>query len=186
MQDNVVAKKIASEAKLAAKSILKNAQTECNLLQKKAEDFVADRKKSYAEKLEKKRVEIEKNNQVSFEIESKKFELFCKQSILGELCNAVSKSFLALDEKKLLDFVERFLQKNASVGDCVKVNFPTTTVAKVKSLKISKNLKLNVSKGDELGIVVEGETCNKSFVVMEEVAQKIENNQKELCNLLFD
>ena len=104
MQENVVAKKIASEAKLASKNILKNAQTDCTLLQKKAEDWIAERKKNYAQKLEKKRCEIEQNNAVVLDLEAKKFELFCKQSTLEELCNAVCADFLALNEKKLLDF----------------------------------------------------------------------------------
>lgn len=186
MSENVVASKILAQAKLTAKSILKNAQTDCKNLQKNADEFAIQRKKFYDQKLNEKLLDAQKSSAVALEIEAKKTEIFHKRKVLDDLHKAVCEDFLNMPEQKLAGFVQTFLQKNASAGDVVKINFFGITPAKAKQMEVVKSLKLKVEKGKDVGIVIEQISCNKTFLLDEVVSCVIENNQKALCDQLFD
>jgi vacuolar-type H+-ATPase subunit E/Vma4 len=184
MSAEKIVEKILSDAKLKVKEIEEETKNACLTLQKDSAKKIEQEKKEVVKKATLQGKAIKDNYKTLSNLDKKKIELVAKQDIIFDAKDRAVQMLYSMEKSVALKFVTK-LVKSADVGDTMKVDFKNLTLTDVKKIKGVKDKKLKVEKGEEKGVVFEGDICDKNFSLIELVSQKYNEDEKKYNDILF-
>ena len=185
MQGDLIVDRILTDAKIQAEEIVAKAEKQATEMQREELSWQKEKSGETSKRLKQKEKEISSATDVSAKIECKKVELKSKTKLLEKIKKGAVLELCNMTKVQAKKFFEGLLKKNAECGDVVFWKCKSLTEKDILSLASVKKLSLEVKAGEKEGLFLCGERCDKNLLFETLVEDYIENNLKEISELLF-
>jgi len=187
MQGEAIINRILSDADERAKVVIDEADLKAKELVSEAEIFSANLKNQANETVREREEQIIDRYKTLARIEGNKILINKKQEILKDLKKQALDVLLNFEKSKKLELIEKLLNNFAAKDEQLLVNVKGITNKEIEGLEIVKKLGLKVEKykGEQQGLVLSSNSCDKNLLFEDLINQAFEQSQDEINNILF-